>query len=81
VIITGSTFAESMAMIRSIKKASPMIPVILGGGSAPTNVREALESADGIIVGRSLKTWPAMTAPVDRDKAQSYMEAVMRARR
>jgi uncharacterized protein len=81
VIITGSTFAESMAMIRSIRKASPMITVILGGGSAPTNVTEALELADGIIVGRSLKTRPAMTAPVDRDKAQAYMEAVMRARR
>jgi uncharacterized protein len=81
VIITGSTFAESMAMIQSIKKSSPMITVILGGGSAPTNVREALALADGVIVGRSLKTRSAMTAPVDRDKAQAYMEAVRRARR
>jgi membrane complex biogenesis BtpA family protein len=80
VIITGSTFAESMEMMQTIKKSSPTMTVILGGGSAPTNVAEALELADGIIVGRSLKTRADMMAPIERDKAWAYMEAVMRAR-
>lgn len=81
VIITGSTFAESMEMIQAIKQSSPAMTVILGGGSDPANVGKALCQADGIIVGRSLKTRPDVMAPIDRGKAQAYMEAVMRARR
>src|SRR5918999_802485 len=48
VIITGSTLAESMEMIQAIKRSAPAMAVILGGGSAPTNVREAVESAGGL---------------------------------
>jgi membrane complex biogenesis BtpA family protein len=81
VIITGDTFAESMEMIQTIKKSSPAMTVILGGGSDPANVGEALGQADGVIVGRSLKTRPDVMAPIDRGKAQAYMEAVVRARR
>jgi uncharacterized protein len=80
VIITGGTFAESMAMIQAIKQAAPAMAVILGGGSNSTNVGEALRLADGIIVGRSLKTRPEMTTPIERDKAGAYMEAVRRVR-
>ena len=80
VIITGSTFAESMEMMQTIKKSSPTMTVILGGGSAPTNVAEALRLTDGIIVGRSLKARPDVRAPIDRARAQAYMEAVARAR-
>lgn len=76
VVITGSTFAESMEMIQTIKRSTPAMAVILGGGSDATNVGEALRLADGIIVGRSLKTPPAITAPIDPDKAEAYMEAV-----
>jgi uncharacterized protein len=80
VIITGSTFAESMEMIQAIKRSAPAMAVILGGGSDPANVGEALGLADGIIVGRSLKTPPDVMAPIDRDKAEAYMEAVRRVR-
>jgi membrane complex biogenesis BtpA family protein len=80
VIITGSTFVESMEMMQAIKKSSPTITVILGGGSDPANVGEALCQADGIIVGRSLKTRLDVMAPIDCAKAQAYMEAVIRAR-
>jgi membrane complex biogenesis BtpA family protein len=80
VIITGDTFAESMAMIQAIKQSAPAMAVILGGGSNSTNVGEALRLADGIIVGRSLKSRPEITAPIERDKAGAYMEAVRRVR-
>jgi membrane complex biogenesis BtpA family protein len=80
VIITGSTFAESLAMIKAIKRSSPAIPVMLGGGSDPQNVAEALPLVDGIIVGRALKSRPDPMAPIDAGKAQAYMEAVRRAR-
>jgi membrane complex biogenesis BtpA family protein len=80
VIITGSHFGESMEMIRAIKTTTPTMTVILGGGSAPTNVDEALQQADGIIVGRSLKTKAEMAAPIDRHRALAYMDAVRLAR-
>ena len=80
VIITGSSFDESMQMIQAVKASSPSTTVILGGGSAPATVDEALGRADGIIVGRSLKARAEMMAPIDHSKAQAYMEAVMRAR-
>jgi predicted TIM-barrel enzyme len=53
--------------------------VILGGGSDPANVLEALRLADGIIVGRALKTRLDLMAPIERGKAEAYMEAVRRA--
>jgi uncharacterized protein len=80
VVITGSTFGESMEMIQAIKKSAPAMVVILGGGSNPANVGEALRLADGIMVGRSLKARQDLVAPIERDKAEAYMEAVRRAR-
>jgi uncharacterized protein len=79
VVITGSTFAESVEMIQAIKKSTPAMAVILGGGSDPANVLEALRVADGIIVGRALKTRLDLMAPIERGKAEAYMEAVRRA--
>jgi uncharacterized protein len=80
VVITGSTFAESIDMIQAIKHSSPAMTVILGGGSNPANVGEALHHADGIIVGRSLKTRLEVTAAIECGKAEAFMEAVRRAR-
>jgi membrane complex biogenesis BtpA family protein len=80
VIITGSTFAESLEMIQAVKKSSPAMQVILGGGSEAQNVAQALQAADGIIVGRALKTSPDVMAPIDPGKAQAYMDAVRQAR-
>jgi uncharacterized protein len=80
VVITGSTFGESMQMIQAIKKSAPAMAVILGGGSNPANVGEALRLADGIMVGRSLKARQDLMAPVERDRAEAYMEAVRRGR-
>ena len=66
VIITGSTFAESMEMIQAIKGSAPVMTVILGGGSNPANVGEALRLADGSalsIPGRAgLKSGSAILA-------------------
>ncbi|MGH8056763.1 MAG: BtpA/SgcQ family protein [Candidatus Entotheonellia bacterium] len=81
VIITGSTMAESLDMIQTIKRTTPTMEVLLGGGSDATNVAEALQHADGVIVGRSLKSRPEIMAPIDNAKACSYMEAVARVRR
>jgi len=80
VIITGSTLPESLQMIQAIKRATPAMEVILGGGSNADKVAEGLRHADGVIVGRSLKSRPEVMAPIEDAKARSYMEAVARAR-
>jgi membrane complex biogenesis BtpA family protein len=80
VIITGSTFAETVEMVQSIKRSAPAISVILGGGTNPSNVGEALRLADGVIAGRALKSRPEVVAPIERGKAEAYMEAARRAR-
>jgi membrane complex biogenesis BtpA family protein len=81
VVITGNTFGESVEMIQAIKHSAPATVVMLGGGSSPTNVEQALRVADAIMVGRSLKTRPDLLAPIERHKAESYMDAVRRTRR
>src|SRR5919106_5791990 len=48
VVITGNTFGESMEMLRAIKQSAPAMVVMLGGGSTPTNVGEALGVADAL---------------------------------
>jgi membrane complex biogenesis BtpA family protein len=80
VVITGNTFGESMEMIQAIKNSAPAMTVILGGGSNPENVGEALRLADGVMVGRSLKARQDLMAPIERDRAEAYMEAVRRGR-
>jgi predicted TIM-barrel enzyme len=69
-----------MELIEAIKQSAPAMVVMLGGGSNPGNVGQALRVADAIMVGRSLKTRPDLLAPIERDKAEAYMEAVRRAR-
>jgi membrane complex biogenesis BtpA family protein len=80
VVITGRTFGASLGMIETIRQSAPTLTVMLGGGSHPGNVGEALRVADAIMVGRSLKTRPDLLAPIERDKAEAYMAAVRRAR-
>jgi membrane complex biogenesis BtpA family protein len=80
VVITGGTFGESVEMIQAIKRSAPAMAVILGGGSNPANVGQALRLADGVIVGRALKKGQDLLAPIERDKAEAYMEAVRRVR-
>lgn len=79
-IITGRTLPESIEMIGAIKRVSPKAEVLLGGGSSKTEVKEVLELADGVVVGRALKEEGRVWNPVNTLKAKEYMEAVQRAR-
>ncbi|MBI4639973.1 MAG: BtpA/SgcQ family protein [Candidatus Tectomicrobia bacterium] len=79
-LITGQDIAESMEMLRSVKKSVPNADILLAGGSHSQNIAEALEVADGVIVGRSIKRSSGMTARVSPEKAREYMDQVRRVR-
>lgn len=54
VIITGDSFADTLARIRAARSAGVKRPIFIGGGIDAGNVREALAAADGTIVSTSL---------------------------
>ena len=53
-VLTGSSFADSLDRIRRVRAAGIAAPVLLGGGVNAANVAEALASADGVVVSTAL---------------------------
>jgi hypothetical protein len=51
------------------------VPVLVGSGVTPATVREALDTADGTIVGTALKEGGETTAPVDPERVVSLVSA------
>jgi membrane complex biogenesis BtpA family protein len=51
------------------------LPVYLGSGVTVDNVRTMLATADGVIVGTSIKQGKVATNPVDRDAAAAFIAA------
>lgn len=60
-------------MIDEVKKAFPKIPVYLGGGAKPDNLRVNLDHCDGIIVGSYLKTDGIIDHPLDKSRMSAFM--------
>ncbi len=58
-VITGSSFADSLRRIASVRAAGVGKPLILGGGVTEQNVHEALGSADAVVVSTALMAKPA----------------------
>ena len=58
-VITGSSFADSLARIKAVRAAGVRKPVILGGGVTVDNVGEALRNADGVVVSTALMSKPS----------------------
>jgi uncharacterized protein len=77
VIVTGSSMAESAAMIREVRDVAPELPAIIGGGVTHNNVAEALSQADAVIVGSALEERP-FTGPVSAEKAAAFVRAARR---
>jgi predicted TIM-barrel enzyme len=53
-IVTGATFAESLARVKATRAAGVRAPVLIGGSVTAENVFEALDLFDGVIVSTSL---------------------------
>lgn len=74
VIVTGSATGQSTSLdqIKEAKKAVD-IPVFIGSGANIHNIRAALEIADGVIVGSSLKEMGIVTNMVSLKCAKEFV--------
>lgn len=50
-VITGSSFEDTLTRIRATRAAGNTTPIVIGGGVSAANIAQALELADGAIVG------------------------------
>lgn len=77
-VITGSSFADSLDRIRRVRAAGVAAPVLLGGGVTASNAGAALAVADGVVVSTALMLAEGdRRGPVawDVDKCRRFMDA------
>jgi predicted TIM-barrel enzyme len=77
-IVTGSSFADTLSRIASARASGIRPPILIGGGVTDGNVRAALAAAQGVIVSTSLMRKDAEPSDVlrwDRDLALRLMDA------
>lgn len=79
IIVTGSEVgAETpLEMIVRVKKAVSL-PVLAGSGVNAANVSKQLETADGAIIGSSLKKGGILTNPIEYDLVREVMEGLLK---
>lgn len=79
-VLTGSSFKESMEMLKEVKAADLGVPLMLGGGAKADNIKEALRVADGAIVSSTFKalsgwTRESMLAEWEYERIKAFMDA------
>lgn len=82
-VLTGSSFADSLERIRRVRAVGIAAPILLGGGVTTTNVAEALDHADGVVVSTALMVKDGeKRGPIiwDIDQCQRLMDAVHKKR-
>ncbi len=77
VILTGKTTGDEAdpIAVASVKEALADVPVLVGSGITPVNVRH-FGRADGFIVGSAAKVGGKATGPVDPVRARALIEAI-----
>jgi membrane complex biogenesis BtpA family protein len=78
IIVTGAETgqpADNDDVLRA-KEAVPDFPVLVGSGVHEGNVAQLLATADGVIVGTSLKEGGVTTNPVDKARVAAFMALV-----
>jgi len=82
VLITGpiTGLPTDLAELAAVKAAVPGTPVLASTGVTADTVRQALEIADGVIVGTHLKYDGVTWNPVDPARAHTFMDRAKRAR-
>ena len=68
--------AASSKDLREARQATPDVPVLANTGVRHDTVEDILETADGVIVGSSLKEHGDTWRPVDPDRARAMVQAV-----
>lgn len=77
-IITGSSFADTLSRIADVRKVVPEHPILIGGGVTEANVAEALVASDGVIVSSALMRKDAAEDDLvrwDADLCKRFMDA------
>lgn len=77
IIVTGQEtgMAPRPEEIAALRKAVP-IPLLIGSGLSPENLKELLPLADGAIVGSSFKVDGELKNPIDSTRVKRFMQAV-----
>jgi hypothetical protein len=80
IVISGPRTGEmvDMKQLRGLRKDFPKARIIVGSGGNSRNVRELLRSADGLIVGTSLKIGGVTSNPVDARLVKEFVAAANR---
>lgn len=80
-IVTGSSFEESMQMLKEVSAENLGVPILLGGGADDNKIARVLQVAQGAIVSSSFKpidgwTHASMRAEWDFNRMLKFMQYV-----
>ncbi|MDG4650174.1 BtpA/SgcQ family protein [Roseibacterium sp. SDUM158017] len=78
-VVTGSSFADTLQRIAAVRAAGVRRPVLIGGGVTEANVAEALTASDGVVVSSALmrrNAGPGDLKCWDPDLCRRFMDAV-----
>jgi uncharacterized protein len=75
VIVTQPTVEDSCRAIERLRDRFPSAAFIIGGKTTHDNIRTALQTADGVIVGSALKTQPGIAGDVDPSIVERFVQA------
>ena len=72
----GTGLATDLADVERVRRTAPNTKILLGSGVTLENVRDFLPTADGFIVGSSLKLNGRLSNPVDPKRVASLARAI-----
>lgn len=81
IVITGSSFADTISRVAAARSAGVKRPIVIGGGVNADNIAAALDAADSVVVSTSLLRDGAAYDDFslwDRNKVLRLMEAAQR---
>lgn len=73
-IVTDPTVEASRAAVQEVRSASSL-PVLIGGRTTAETVGDALDSADGVIVGTCLRHSARTDQPLDPEAVSRFIDA------
>lgn len=73
---TGTGVAADLGDVERVRHACPRARILIGSGTTAENVRDYLRSADGVIVGTSLKKAGGVNRPVDETRVMVLAKAM-----
>ena len=78
-VITGSSFSDTLARIDAVRGKGIHKPILIGGGVTDGNVAEAMAAGDGVVVSSALMRRDAAPEDLlqwDADLCSRFMDAV-----